>query len=445
MKKDKIKQRNAQKIEQAQTVFSEFFNEYYNTHHNVKNIEYNPMNDGGGYYVILEYENFSQYVNYYANSALSDEPALVNTCFEFVYKNNRFLCHFVDILNAVDSDDLSFYTYPKCAKDDDIKNAAENIMSATEKYMDDLNHISSSDELKRKIYCKYIDEDDEYDEDLDSIEEMWDEDYFLYETSSTLDELRKILNRNHKKGKLEEGFETRAYRVLSGLDRSEIKQRQKNIEKHHNYSKKDRILMYSPYVIAAIVFAIAFGFIGYYVDKNMFSQYIGKEHWETAFAFRLAGALTSVLFMGFIEKPIYKLIVRKDYYDEFMQVVRAATAPKWLEAVAYALIVVIDVFLICIFCFNGIFFTQNGEIAKKDYAFSQVETYNFEDTDIATIEGSYDSNGYNEYIDTAYAFRLDGEWFEYGVPNDDAKSIIENSIKKYNKNVIKAEAFEDLE
>lgn len=445
MKSDKKKKRNAQKIEQAQTVFSEFFKEYYNTNHNVKNIKYSSMDDGSGYYVILEYENFSQFVNYYANSALSDEPALVNSCFEFEYKSKRFLCHFVDVLNAADSDDLSFYTYPKCAKDEDIKNAAESIMSATEKYMDDLNRISSSDELKKNIYHKYIDEEDEYDEYLDCVEEMWDEDYFLYEASNTLDELRKILNRNYKKGKLEEGFETRAYRVLSGLDRSEIKQRQKNIEKHHNYSKKDRILMYSPYVAAAIVFAIAFGFMGYYLDKNMFSQYIGKDHWETALAFAIAGALASAIFIGFLEKPIYKLIVKKDYYEEFMQVVRAEAAPKWLEAVAYALVIVIDVFLICIFCFNGVFFTHNGEIVNKKYAFSQAETYSFEDADIAAIEGTYDSDGYSEYIDTAYAFRLDGEWVEYGVADDDAKSIIENSIKKYDKNIIQAETFEDLE
>ncbi len=445
MKTYKTKQRNAQQIEQAQTVFSEFFNAYYNTHHNIKNIKYNPMHDGGGYYVILEYENFSQYVNYYTNSALSDEPALVNTCFEFVYKNNRFLCHFVDILNAVDSDDLSFYTYPKCAKDDDIKKAVNNIMSASEKYMDDLNRISSSDGLKKKIYCKYIDEDDEYDEYLDSIEDMWDDDYFIYEASITLDELRKILNRNYKKGKLEEGFETRAYRVLNGLDRREMKQRQKNIEKHHKYSKKDSILMYSPYVVAAIIFAIAFGFIGYYLDKNMFAQYIGKEHFDTVLAFGFVGAITSVVFMGFLIKNIYRIIVKKDYYDEFMQVVRAETAPKWLEAVSYALIIALDVFLICFFCFNGVFFTQNGEIAKKDYAFSQMETYSFDDIEIAAIEGSYDKYGYSEYIDTAYAFKLDGEWVEYGVPNDDTKGIIENSINKFNKNVIKAEAFEDLE
>jgi hypothetical protein len=114
-----------------QKTFNEYFDSYYNYNKSVKNVSYQNMANDLGYSVKLEYKNFNQYVNVYYNAY---EPYTINCCFEFTNSKVDFLCHFVDVLNEIDSDDISFYTYAYCIDDETIKNAIEKYDKSVKTY-----------------------------------------------------------------------------------------------------------------------------------------------------------------------------------------------------------------------------------------------------------------------------------------------------------------------
>lgn len=75
-----------------------------------------------------------------------------------------------------------------------------------------------------------------------------------------------------------------------------------------------------------------------------------------------------------------------------------------------------------------------------------MQEYSLEKTEIAIVEGDYEDGEYSQYIDTAYAFKLGSEWYDYGVPYDiEIEQLIESNIKKYNKNVKIYKSLEDIE
>lgn len=84
--------------------FRQYFYEYYQTHSEIKNISYYTMKEDTGFSAIIEYENFRQYINFYYSNIIISENAFINSCFEFEYNNTKFLCHFDDILDSIDSD-----------------------------------------------------------------------------------------------------------------------------------------------------------------------------------------------------------------------------------------------------------------------------------------------------------------------------------------------------
>ena len=78
-------------------------------------------------------------------------------------------------------------------------------------------------------------------------------------------------------------------------------------------------------------------------------------------------------------------------------------------------------------------------IAIKDYGFSQLKEYSFNDVEIARI------TGYENDINYEYAFKIDGDWAQYVAPNDDVIEFIETKIKENNKEVKEYQDFEDID
>lgn len=444
MKKKNIflKEISEKDIEKFNFLIDDYFNKYYANNRAIKNISYYNMEAFNGHSVILEYKNFRQYVNIYYDAY---DYNTVNCCFEFKYNGRRFLCHFADVLNLIDSNDISFYTYDKCFNDEKIVAALDNIMSATRKYQTNLNSIALTYDLSEKLYMD-LNSDAEDDDCLSLPDLVLDMDYVIYNTVYEIDELKKYLAKREKRNKLKKGYETRACRVLCALDRKEIKKVKKNKRKEQSYSKKDKALLYTPYIIFAIVFAVAFGFIGLYIDKQIYNNCFGRMHFDTVLGFAVVGAFLSCILTWIIHKPLYKRIVKKDYYDEFQQILMAESSPPALIAALGVLIVIVCLFFTAFFCFNGMAFNSDGNIIYKDTAFSQKKIIMFADTEIAIVKGYHSKGGYSEYLDTAYAFKIENDWYEYGVPDEEeVVEYIENSINKYNKDVKIYKSIEDIE
>ncbi len=446
MKKKKFfsKTISSEDMKNFNAVFDKYFDKYYSAHREVKNVSYYKMSDCSGYSAILEYKNFRQYVNIYYDAYNHNT---VNCCFEFESDGKKFLCHFVDVLDLRDSDDISFYTYDYCLTDEQITDALNNVMSATQKYQSILNSIALSDELSQELYM-HIYEDAEGDECIDLPDDVLDMSYFIYGLCYEMDELKKYLNRRKKRNKLSDGYETRAQRVLSKTDKEQIRKVKKNKKKLYGYSTKDKILLYAPYAVMAVVFAVLFGVLGVNIDKHVFDNCFGRSYFDTAVGFATVGVFLSVIFTWFIQKPLYKLILKKDYYDKFQQIIKAESSPSGVIFVVGVLIILVCFFFTMFFCFNGMAFNDDGDIVYKETAFSEQNVISFEDAEIAILQGTHSgrSHSYSEYDETAYAFQLDGEWYEYGVPNDErAEKLILNSIEKYDKNVKTYKSIEDIE
>ncbi len=451
MRKRKQDSDRVANIESVKITFVHFFNDYYNNHREIKNVSYKEMENNQGYCAVLEYKNFTQYVNYFSDY-FSFDKAVVNSCFLF-HLNKPFICNFDDVLDMADSDDLSFYTYSNCFKDDAVLSAISNIMSATEKHRPHLYSIASSDFLKKKYIKANFSEDEEW---IACVEDNVDAVYFSYKINGDADDyytyLKKELVKQYRKNQLDTMYEKRAYRVLNHLTKSDIKKLEKDIESANKMSKKDKFLMYLPLLINAVLFLFLFAVIGYKLDEQVFADCVGANHLKSAFGFGIAGVWVSLAVSLLLPNSIYKWIVKKENYDSFIRMVKAQDiqVKKIYRTLIYAFLILAclaaALFFIFVFCFNGIVFNDDA-IVYKEYAFSEQQIYSFEDTDIAVVEGSYDSDGwYAEYDETAYAFCLDGEWVEYGVPADEPSgSMIQKNIEKYNKSVRIYQSIRDIE
>ncbi len=443
-------------IKNIDTLFREYFNEYYLSNRKIKNIFFYSMDNNLGYSAVLEYKNFRQYVSFFYDY-FSIENAVVNSCFEFAIDGRKFLCNFDDVFDVTDSEDLSFYTYSNCFENEAVVSSLGCIMSATEKYFALLNSIACSDFLKEK----YIKENYGVSENLNSIiENAIDVTYVTYyklflQANESIDDyykyLKKELAKLYHKNQLDTLYEKRAYRVLNNLSEKDIKQLDKELEKADRISKSDRFLMYLPMLILAVIFAIAFGIIGYHIDENIFIDCIGKKHYSSLVAFGFSGACVSLIISVLLPNSVYKLFVKKDRYDSFIRMVNMQDiqGPFAFKAIVYAFIIiavlVIAMFFTVVFCFNGIAF-KTDSIVYKEYAFSEMQRYSFEQTEIAIVEGSYNEGEYSSYIGTAYAFKLGDEWYDYGVPDgNEVVLLIESNIEKYDKNVKIYKSIEDIE
>ena len=114
---------------------------------------------------------------------------------------------------------------------------------------------------------------------------------------------------------------------------------------------------------------------------------------------------------------------------------KAEEAPKVYVVICTVFGIVVSIVISVFFLFTGVGVTEDYNIVERKYTFSPVCEYSLEDTEIAIIKGTTDDWGYSEYTDTAYAFKINGEWVEFGVASKEAQTIIETAIEKYDKDV----------
>lgn len=407
------------------TAFEDFFNAYYADNHDVKNLSFREMPDGKGYSAVLTYKSFRQYVNYYREIY---GGCSVNTCFEAELDGRAFLCHMVDILNLLDSDDISFYTYPRCYTTERINEALSEIMTATKKYYRAIDTIMLSDGSKKKLW-EFVTAE-EYEEplvndDLSLPENAYDILNLVYSDLSDVSELKRDLEKRARKGKLDNAFEKRAARVLAVMDKKEAKKITRKNAKKRKLTTKEYFIMFLPYLIFMVIFAVPGWFFGLAVDKAVYSELFGRYHFEAEMSGVILFILLSTIPAWFIRKRIYKLVLgdRWDDYEAFDDEQQMGT---WLNLFFGALMLGMAAFFFML-AFSGIAFSQNGEIVYRDFEIHP-QVYELSETPIAIIEEDTDCA---EYIDTAYAFKLDDEWVEYGIPADEeAKAIIEKAVSE---------------
>lgn len=429
---------------QYKTIFEDYFNSYYAENREVNSVSYREMFDGKqksiGFTAELQYKSFKQNVNIFWNNLA---PLMVNSIFTFKAEQHDFCCHFSDVLDYYDSDDISFYTYTHCTDKERTLEALNNVMAATKKYWTQLTEVATTSSISQSIFEEiYEDAIDDNGALFDTIEEATDFSFLTYEILYKRDELKAHLKRGAKKNKLDTKFEKRAYRVLSNENFFDVRGKEKEREKSHSYSKSDKRFIGIVIGIFVTVFAVIFAVIGYKIDGMLFADWIGRDKSDTVLSFLAIGGFTGLVVLSLIPPKAFKPIMSEKRFKALEAYEMAENSPKWMKIVGAVCYVALCVFFLIMFCFNGMGFNSNGDILNKDFMFSQVEEYKIEDTEIVIVEG-YESKGYNEYGETAYAFKLDDEWVDFGIPDDDAKSIIEKAIE--GRNIKTYKTIEDIE
>lgn len=420
--------------------FDDYFSSYYMQNKAVQGVTPYNMERGAGCSVIIQYDGFRQYVNFYKHIPLTDNMAVINTCFEFTYTGVPFYCYFDTVLDYLDSDDISFYNFPHCATEEAIREKLDLIMSATQKSFDSLLDIVNNEVKKSDLKTNF--------NSFSKFEKATDLDYLEhYKDFYSVNEF--YLNLKLKAGKddtLIDPFEKRAYRVLGSMTISQRRGLEKAYRKKANYATLDKVYMYVPQLLILVLSIGLSVFLGIYLDKNVINpQWIGKSYGYTGLAFGIVGVTIGLaLLMLNIDKPIYKLIVPKEHYEDFMIMLKAEESPKLYSALVMVLAIIASCIFVIFFAFTGMAVTDDYNIVSRAHCFSQVQEYDMKDIEIAIVKGTNDTNGYNEYIEDAYAFKLDGEWVEFGVPNAKAQQVIQEGIEKYNKQINTYKSIEDI-
>lgn len=394
---------------------------------------------GKCYTAVIEYDCFKQYINFYEKYLFTKN--VVNSVFEFDGEEKLF-CFFVDVFNAVNSNDLDFYTYGYCKSSDDIKAALNNIVCATDKYFNCLERVANNSELQKLI----IDDKKAYEEDnsflpesfIDTFDHKWfkykklnSDTFFGYETF--FDELKS----RKKKGLKLNLYEQRAYNYMSEMSRADIRQAQSSIKK----KKYDNLLMLLPYIFGVVIFGSVFGVLANYIMQKLFVGYYMENIGVVTFFFVFLGVIFGAAVVGLcnIDVLFWKLFYKKETARRIYDVAKEDQAPTWLMIVTLA-VTVIFVFFVSVFAISGIGIgTEN--VLYKDNLFSENQYYSYESLEVAVITNSVDGS---EFAETAYAFYIDNEWYEYGVPNKRAKALLESKLKEYNINIIDAYDVEQL-
>ena len=417
-------------VETAKALFEDYFREYYSINKNVQSVNFYDMKQGKGCFAVVEYRGFLQYIAFYDRLPLTVDTAVINTCFEFDNLSRKIVCHLDTILDFLDSDDISFYTYSNCTTDELIFSKLDLIMSATEKYFDKLIEISCDSEKLDDLCLNYCSSED--------FENAFDDDYVLYrEKCENLNEFYLSLKAMQSVGELSNAFEKRAYRVLNNMSVAQRRRLQRAEKKQTEYSAANKFYLYAPTVLVVLFFVVGSIVLGFYLDKYVVNVgWIGKGYGYTGVACGLIGvSLSLIALMLNFDRPLCKLITPKSHYEDILQMIKAEEAPKVFSIICIVFAIVVSIVISVFFLFTGIGLTEDYKIVERKYAFSPVCEYSLEDTEIAIIKGTIDDWEYLEYTDTAYAFKLNGEWVEFGVAPKEAQTIIETAIEKYDKDV----------
>lgn len=417
-----------------ENIFKPYFDDYYANNRNVRLVNYHVLNNDKnkiiGYCAELQYKNFTQYIKVSFNE-IAD--SVVSSVFKFISSQGEFLCHFVDVLDYYESDDISFYSYAQMYSKEEIEQAFDYIMEATNKYWQKLNDVALSVDICDNIFS-YVYDDDTMENikkyNLDKVEYAFDFQYAHYELMGDRKDFIKEILKLEKKGKLETKFEKRAFPVLQKEKLGEYKGGHfKPDTKTKSMENKITIICF----IIACVFAVACGIVGYKLDSTILSDWVGRNHFESALGFVLAGLFIGLSLLAIIPDKALKPFLSKEKYESFLIASELQRLPKWAEVATVVVALAISAVAIC-FTLNGVGMDKNGNLLYKHFAFSQTEVYTLEETDIAIVKG-YESKGYTDYGETAYAFYINDSWEDLGIPSDENKEYIENAIKKYNKNV----------
>lgn len=409
-------------------VFNEYFNEYYLANAEVKNVSFGEMKDNTGYYALLEYKNFSQYINVHWDLGLGD---CISSCFKFRSDLSDYICYISQVLDYYDSDDIDCYCYNECYTDNAIRFAFENIMSFSKKYWTKLNDIALSYDIQNKIFEQIFADDlaelDLSDYDFSSVENIYDWNYVLGSMAHEPKAYRKSILHKGKRKKLNTVYEQRAYRVFLN---DKLKEYAISYQPSKQ-AKKDETIIAFVCVVISILFGVLCVFIGTKIDAYVLSDWVGRNRIEGSLGFFLVGFFVGLVFFAILPDTIVKPFLPKSRYEEYLALAKSEDVSFLTKAIIIAVVIVLCCGVLFFFTFNGVGMNKDGDILYKKFALSETKVYSLEDTEIAIILG----DGDGEYVDTAYAFCLDGEWIDFGVADEQNKQKIEESIAKYNKDV----------
>lgn len=459
-KKEKIRKKTADEITIIECI-KNYLNKYSAKSNLIRNIEFKEETDEDSMRFIasIDYGEFEQRIVYYPVMMFREQFIDV----EFSIGETDYVYTFYDIFNLFNISDFNLYFYDDLLLCDDVENALDEILSATEKYYGDIEKAQTD------TYLSQLEKNYETDMNNAYGGDDWKEDEpfgftlpfnhpFYPIAENSIKTLKKLRKRNAK-GKLDTIYEKRLLEYLeSGKAIKEEKQAEKT-EFEKIYKKKKRasnLLLFA--LTAAIVCALCLGIhtVIYAGAQTMKTQYEIFGVITTLPVYKIILGFFAVLFIDvgitipFFGKKLLLALMPENHrkkavgkYEKDRKDFFGKDGPI-TQIIGTVIIGAAAVILLFSISAAGIGYFEDS---VKFYDISSFELchISYEDLEICKIQGYYENDEFMEY-ENAYVIYSGEKSYEIGevIPNGETQKKLNEIAQKYNKEIKEIKSIEEL-
>lgn len=463
-KKEKIRKQTADERTIIECI-KNYLNKYSAKSNLIRNIEYKEEtnDDALRFTASIDYGSFEQRIVYYPVMMFREQFIDV----EFLIGETNYVYTFYDIFNLFNISDFKLYFYDDLLSVDDVENALDEILNATEKYFADIERAGSDTYLPQleKNYETDMNGayggDDWKDEDDDpfGFTLPFNHPFYPIADDENSEKTLKRLRKRKAKGKLDTIYEKRLLEYLeSGKQiREEKLAEKKEFEKIYKRKKKATNLLIFVLTMAA-VFALCFGLRAIiYAGAVTF-----KTQWEILgipttlpvdkiiFIFFTALFISIAITVPFLGNKLLVALIPENYrkkalakYEKDKKDFFGNEGPI---ARIIGLVILVPVALIMIFSIaaSGIGYYEDS---VKFYNVSSFKLCRipYEELEICKMQGYYENDEFINY-ENAYVLFNGDKAYEIGevAPDGQTQQKLEEIAEKYNKEIKEINSIEDL-
>ena len=459
-KKEKIRKKTADETRIIECI-KNYLNKYSAKSNLIRNIEYKEeTNDGALRFIAgIDYGAFEQRIVYYPVMMFREQFIDV----EFSIGATDYVYTFYDIFNLFNICDFNLYFYDDLLSVDDVEEALDEILRATEKYYSDIERACTD------AYLPQLEKN--YETDMNQVygSDYWKEEepfgfilplnhpyYPIAENS--IKTLKKLRKRNAK-DKLDTIYEKRLFEHLESEKQFSEEKFSEKTEFEKIYNKKKRISNLLIFLLTAVaVYLISLG-----IHSAIYAGAVTfKTQWEIfgilttlpigkiVFGFFTALFMSIALTVPLLGKKLFMALMPENYrkkaaakYEKDKRAFFGKEGPitKILEIIIIVPVAAIMVFSIAA---SGIGYFEDG---VKFYDISSFELchISYQDLEICKIQGYYEDDAFIDY-ENAYVIFSGDKSYELGelAPNGQTQQKLEEIAEKYSKEIKEIKSIEDL-
>lgn len=461
-KKNKERKKTADEISIIECI-KNYLNKYSAKSNLVRNIEFKEETDENAlrFTAGIDYGAFEQRIVYYPVMMFREQFIDV----EFSIGETDYVYTFYDIFNLFNISDFNLYFYDDLLSVDDVENALEEILSATEKYYGDIERAGTDTYLTQleKNYetdmNKVYGGDDWKDAEPFGFTLPFNHPFYSIANDGNSEKTLKKLRKRNAKGKLDTIYEIRLLEYLeSGKYLSEEKRSKKTEFEKIYKKKKSATNLWLFALTAAVVCIICLGIHA--------AIYAGAETIKTQY--EILGVITTLpiykIILGFLAVLFITVGITVPFFGKKLLLAlmpenyRKKTVGKYekdrkdffgedgpvAQIIGTVIIGVAAVILLFSISAAGIGYYEDS---VKFYNISSFELchISYENIEVCKIQGYYEDDEFIEY-ENAYAIFSGDKSYELGevAPDGQTQKKLNEIVQKYNKEIKEIKSIEEL-